>query len=158
MKKNHQDLVKLKEDRDQTQETMKKYMEATMTMEMDRASHVLRFRNILEDREQDLTQIITDLLANALGWETDDMKLEIDQVYRINSKYAKIKKVPREVQVIFIRKTTRDKILKVANDNPLRLEGKEIQVMKQTPWKIREMRKKYLFLTNKLNYQNITFR
>lgn len=60
--------------------------------------------------------------------------------------------------MVFVRKVTRDKILRITNEKPLKIDGREIQVLKQTLWKIRDIRKKYSFLTNKLNSKNINFR
>lgn len=158
MTKHNQELKNLREVKEKAEETTKKITEATLAIEMDMASHTLRLRNIPENEGQDLEETVVEALSNALDKELNEMRLEIDQIFRINSRYAKINKCPREVQINFVRRRTRDKVLRVTNEKPLQIEGKEIQILKQTPWKVREIRKNYYFLTDKLNKKGINFR
>ncbi|KAJ7329742.1 hypothetical protein JRQ81_015916, partial [Phrynocephalus forsythii] len=115
-------------------------------------------QNIPEDKESDLFVQINEALAEAIGLEFPEMVKEIEQVYRVNSRFARENKVPREVHVKFIRRAVRDMILRASSDKPLKCQGQEILVLKQIPWKVRDVRKHYQFLTVKLNEKRINFR
>lgn len=71
------------------QEESKRLMEATLVIEMEKAAHILRFRNIPEERQQDLMETISKPLAELMDIETKQMENEIDQIFRINSSFAK---------------------------------------------------------------------
>lgn len=148
--------MRLKEGGDQ--EATKTFTDATLTLEMDRAVHDRRFQNIPEDKEQDLTELITESLADVLDMEANEMKRKINQAYRVNSSYARTSRIPHKVHVIFVRRVVRDRIFKITYEKLLTIQGKEIMILKQIPWKIRDIRRQYLFLTNKLNVKEINFR
>lgn len=57
-----------------------------------------------------------------------------------------------------MKTTIRDEILKRVREEPLQYRKKAIAVLKQIPWKIRDLRKQYQFLTTKLNEKGINFR
>ncbi|KAJ7324571.1 hypothetical protein JRQ81_017591 [Phrynocephalus forsythii] len=121
-----------------------------MMTEMDRASSFLRSWIIPEEKETDLIEQGT-ILANVLGIENEDMEGELDQVFRVNSSYARRNKIPHEVQVKFVKRMMKDKILKIFRDEPIVYGQTELVVLKQVSWRVREMRKQYHFLSNKLN-------
>lgn len=52
----------------------------------------------------------------------------------------------------------RDEILRKTREEPIKCEQNEIVVLKQIPWRVREVRKQYQFLTSKLNEKKINFR
>lgn len=62
-----------------------------ITVEMDRASNILILRNIPEHKEGDLKEQVVIMVADALRMETEEMGMEIDQIYRVNSSYARLK-------------------------------------------------------------------
>lgn len=153
-----QEIEKQKEENKKIQEDTKSFMDATLTIEMEKAAHILRFRNIEEHKDQDLMEMICGPLAEVLDREIKEMEKEIDQVYGVNSSYMRINKVPREVHENFVRRDMRDKIVTLTNEKPMVIQGKEIIILKQIPPKIREVRKQYHFLTSKLNTRKINFR
>ncbi|XP_015668958.1 ubiquitin carboxyl-terminal hydrolase 14 isoform X1 [Protobothrops mucrosquamatus] len=152
---------KLEELKDKNQKLMqinRELKDSIAVMEMEKASYFLRFQNIMEDKEENLVDLITELLADALEIGKQEMEVELDQIYRVNSNYARKNKVPREVHVRFLRKSVRDKILRRVRDDPLKYKGKEIVVLKQIPRRIRESRREYQFLTRKLIEKGVNFR
>lgn len=58
----------------------------------------------------------------------------------------------------FVKKLTRDEILKKARNEPLQYKGKEILILKQIPGRVRDLRKQYQFLTAKLIKRDVNFR
>ncbi|KAJ7313291.1 hypothetical protein JRQ81_004578 [Phrynocephalus forsythii] len=101
---NEKDLKRLEEEREKDHETVKLYKEATLILEMERASHTLRFHNVQEDKDVETTDLIEQALADFLDTEKSQMSQEIDQIYRVNSSFARKNKVPREVHVFFVRR------------------------------------------------------
>ncbi|XP_070604720.1 myosin-7-like [Erythrolamprus reginae] len=57
--------------------------------ESEKANHFLRFQNLREEKSEDPPDIMDDILSKALGIEKDTMLNEIDEVYRINTNYAR---------------------------------------------------------------------
>ncbi|KAJ7335298.1 hypothetical protein JRQ81_013239, partial [Phrynocephalus forsythii] len=127
-------------------------------MEMDKAAHVLRLRHVEEKRDQDLREVIIPPLAEKLGLEAQAFEKEIESMYRVNSKFAKKHRIPRDIRINFVRRSTKDKFLKLTNDKPLVILDKEVILLKEIPKNIRETRKQYRFLTDKLNQHNIRFK
>ncbi|KAJ7313608.1 hypothetical protein JRQ81_005145, partial [Phrynocephalus forsythii] len=107
--------------------------------------------------ESDLFVQVNEILVEAVGLEFPEIAKEIDQVYRVNSSYARKNKVSCELYVKCVRRAMRDMILRVVNNKPLKCQGKEILVLNQVLWKIRDVRKQYHFLTAKLNEKRINF-
>ena len=155
---NSQQIEALKQEKDKTQEILKKYEEATLTIEMDRASNILRFRNIPENNDMGLLDQMEEALVEFLDIEKSQMSREIAEIFRINSSFARRNKMPRDVHITFLRRKIKEDILKRSRENPLKIQGEEIVVLKQIPWKIQEIRKQYFFLTKKLNEKDINFR
>ncbi|KAF7235371.1 Histone-lysine N-methyltransferase PRDM9 [Varanus komodoensis] len=107
--------------------------------------------NIPEDKNEDLRELISGMLAELLEIENEIMDMGIDLVFRVNSTYNRKNKLPREVRVKFALRSIRDNVLKAVWEKPLKRDDlQEVTVLKQIPWRIREGRKKYLFLTTKL--------
>uniref|UniRef100_A0A2D4PDJ1 L1 transposable element RRM domain-containing protein n=1 Tax=Micrurus surinamensis TaxID=129470 RepID=A0A2D4PDJ1_MICSU len=124
---------------------------------MDRAAFYLRFQNVMESKEEDLRTIMAELIAQALQRDSQEILLEINEAYRIQTSYARHNRLPREVHVRFARKKVRDIIYKITRDEPLIYKDKEIQTLKHILKKVREQRRDYKFLATQLIKRNIMF-
>ncbi|KAJ7331942.1 hypothetical protein JRQ81_014122, partial [Phrynocephalus forsythii] len=93
-----------------------------------------------------------------LDLEAQELEEEIESMYRVNSNFARKHRIPRDIRINFVKRSTKDKILKLTNDKPLVILGKEVIVLKEIPKSIREIRNQYRFLTDKLNQCNIRFK
>lgn len=131
---------------------------AVARLEIDKANHYLRLQNLEEESEENLLETVTKMLAENLEIEPEEIRGETDEIYRLNTSYARRNKVSREVHVRFTKKAMRDEILKRTREQPLIYKGKKIDVLKQTPKRVRENRKQYHFLTNKLLNKGINYR
>lgn len=58
-------------------------------LEMEKAGYILRLQNMPKDKEEDLTEGVTNLLAEALETEKNEIEEETDQIYKLNSSYAR---------------------------------------------------------------------
>ncbi|XP_039204935.1 uncharacterized protein LOC120310518 [Crotalus tigris] len=132
--------------------------ESIAMMEFERASYFLRFQNVIEESDENLLLLMTELLVDLLGMERDQIKREVDQVYRVNSNYARRNRVPREVHVRFSKRAVWDEILRLVRDQPLKYKDKDLVVLKQIPRRIRKARREYQFLMKKLISKGVNFR
>ncbi|XP_034275175.1 uncharacterized protein LOC117666542 [Pantherophis guttatus] len=132
--------------------------ETIVFLEMEKAAFFLRFRNIVEDKEEDLVKVMTDLLATILQKNKHDIQGDIDEVFRIQTNYTRRHKLPREVYMRFTKKTIRDEVYKRTRDEAMMYKGREIQILKQIPRRVREQRRQYQFLSTQLIKYNVTFR
>lgn len=151
-------LEKVEEENDRLGAINQELEGAVSLLELEKANYFLRFRNVVEEKEEDIKHKIINLIAENLEADPEEIREETDDIYRLNSAYAKRNRVPREVHVKFTKKTIRDEILKRTRDNPMIYRGKTVDILKQTPKRIRDLRKQYHFLTNKLIQKRITFR
>lgn len=131
---------------------------ALLNLQLERASFFLRFQNVAEEDGEDLRKLMCKILAEFLRREEERMSWDMDQIYRVNSNYARIHNVPREVHVKFLKRETRDEILRTQRGGALKFKDKQVIILKQIPRKIREMRKRYYFLSGKLYLKGIMFR
>ena len=151
-------MHELKKENPKLVQANKNLTDSIAAMEMERASNILRFQNIPEDKQEDLPELMAAILAEALGIGKEELENEIDQKYRLHSSYAKKNRIPREVHIKFVKGLTRDEVLQRTTEDPIQYRQKEIVVLKQIPWRIREGRKQYHFLTTKLDRKGVNFR
>ncbi|XP_067324199.1 uncharacterized protein PF3D7_1120000-like [Anolis sagrei] len=165
MRKNQTDVAKLEE----AQETINRKLEDIELREeqietkLDQAEqkeleYYLRFRNIQEEAQENLRQIIVSITAELLEIAEEDAETNIDRTYRITTGYAKKYKVERDVIVQFGRKHIRDEILKRSSKNPPYFKNKKVTILKEHTQSTIQRRRKYKELTDELKRQNIRFR
>ena len=87
-------------------------------MDMERMTYFLRFQNVFEEPGECLPDLMSTIIADYLQKPKDEIRGDIDLGYRINSAYARINDVPREIHVKFVRRSTREEILKVQRGSP----------------------------------------
>lgn len=91
---------------------------------------MVRIQNIPEETQEDLRDVIGEALASTIGMDKEELIDEMDQVYRVTSRYTRENKLPREVHVRFNKKRVRDMVLKETRE-------KETCILKE--------RRKYVF-------------
>lgn len=136
----------------------KEITDSLIQMEMDKASFYLRFQNIIEEKEEDLGDKMAELIADILQRDKQEIIRELDEIYRVQTNYVRRNRLPREVHVRFARKKLRDIVLNIAREEQIIFRGKEVNILKQIPKRVREKRRNYNFLTNFLNRRKIIFR
>uniref|UniRef100_A0A2H6N1Z6 L1 transposable element RRM domain-containing protein n=1 Tax=Micrurus carvalhoi TaxID=3147026 RepID=A0A2H6N1Z6_9SAUR len=127
-------------------------------IEMEQAAFYLRFQNVEETKEDNLEMIMAELIAEKLEREKDEILNKLDDVYRVSTNYARRYRLPKEIHIRFARKKVCDILYKIAREEGTQYRGKEIQVLKQVPRRVREQRRDYRFLATYLNKKNILFR
>uniref|UniRef100_A0A2H6MY49 L1 transposable element RRM domain-containing protein n=1 Tax=Micrurus carvalhoi TaxID=3147026 RepID=A0A2H6MY49_9SAUR len=113
---------------------MNKVLEDSIVhLEMERVAFYLRFQNVAEAKDEDLGVIMSELIAEALQRDWQEIVNELDEVYRIHTNYARRHKLPREVHIRFVRKKVRDIIYKIIKKESMLYKDKEIVTLKQIP-------------------------
>uniref|UniRef100_A0A2H6N9Y8 L1 transposable element RRM domain-containing protein n=1 Tax=Micrurus carvalhoi TaxID=3147026 RepID=A0A2H6N9Y8_9SAUR len=89
-------------------------------LEMDKADYYLRFQNAVEEKDENLADIMADLLAAATEETKERMIYDMDKIFRVQTRYGMRHKLPREVHIRFTKKAIRTEILKAVRDEPLK--------------------------------------
>ncbi|KAJ7319726.1 hypothetical protein JRQ81_019237, partial [Phrynocephalus forsythii] len=76
---------------------------------------------------------------------TEEVHHEIDTTYRVSTFFTNKNKYPPEVHDKFV-KSTRDKILRDTRETQIEIKNQKIRIVKDIPWKIRQIRKEYNFI------------
>lgn len=118
----------------------------------------LRFRGVMEEKGENVSEKMTEAIAKYLGEQTDEVAFNIDTVYRVNSNYAAQNKIPRDIVVQFSSKKMKEEILSKSYKDPLELEGDQIKILKELPKKVIDSRKQFKPLTDNLKKLKIRFR
>ncbi|XP_070610303.1 uncharacterized protein PF3D7_1120000-like [Erythrolamprus reginae] len=131
---------------------------AITNLELQSASHGLRFQNIDEERDKDLPAKMAEVMGGIMQADPTELIREIDEVYRVQTGYVRCHNLPREVHIKFSRRTIKDEILRLTKNETFQCNGKEITILKQVPRRVRGSRRQYYFLTSILIRKNIVFR
>ncbi|KAJ7341851.1 hypothetical protein JRQ81_007448, partial [Phrynocephalus forsythii] len=158
LNENEEKLNKQIELNRELQEITIEHSESILKIEMEKSAHMVRIRGVEEMKEQDLLNTIIQPLAERMGLGVKELENEIEFIHRINSRFAKMNKLPRDVRVTFVRREMKERMMRIMSEEPLTVLGKEVVALKETPRRIREIRKNYRFLTEELNKDNIRFR
>uniref|UniRef100_A0A2D4IGQ2 Uncharacterized protein n=1 Tax=Micrurus lemniscatus lemniscatus TaxID=129467 RepID=A0A2D4IGQ2_MICLE len=68
-------------------------------IELEKASFYLRFQNVVEDRKEDLRVVMVNLIATALQKNKQEIENDIDEVYRVYTRYTQRNSLPRELYI-----------------------------------------------------------
>lgn len=114
-----------------------------LKMEMERLSYLIRFQTWKIQKKDDLFSIISEALAEFMETEAEEVSNEIDQVYEVGNLYTKRNSFPREVHIKCVRKGFRDEVFLQARKKEMKINQKEVKIIKDIPWRIRMKRKNY---------------
>ncbi|XP_042304628.1 uncharacterized protein LOC121921121 [Sceloporus undulatus] len=132
--------------------------ESILRLQLKQRENCLKLRGLPENVNENLYTLLTPILAKFIGESETLFPWEIDRVYRLNSRIAKIKKLPRDVVIYFVRKQTKEIILRQSFTTKLMIENKEITVLRDIPGKILKRRKEYNFLIEQLKARKILYK
>ncbi|XP_048348336.1 uncharacterized protein LOC125430473 [Sphaerodactylus townsendi] len=149
-------------DIEDTMETLKdnylRQEDAVALLEYAQKENTLRIRGLSEAEDEILSKRLMPMLQEVWDLEEDDAIREIDQLYRVNSRAAHDRKLPRDIIMHCVRKSLKDQILRYHSRQPLKIEGKTLIIMKEIPQSIQRRRKDYKCLTDTLRRNNIVYR
>ncbi|XP_042327944.1 uncharacterized protein LOC121932905 [Sceloporus undulatus] len=132
--------------------------DSILRLQLKQRENCLKLRGLPENVNENLYTLLTPILAKFIGESETLFPWEIDRAYRINSRIAKIRKLPRDVVIYFVRKQTKEIILRQSYTTKLIIEDKEITVLRDIPGKILKRRKEYSFLIEQLRARKILYK
>ncbi|KAH0627099.1 hypothetical protein JD844_002498 [Phrynosoma platyrhinos] len=118
----------------------------------------VKLRGLPEVDGENLMDILIPPLANYMGRPEHLCDLEVDKVFRLNSKIAAQRNVPRDIVVNFVRCQVRDQLLSLQTKSPFVVKGFELKIFKDVAPSVMRKRKEYSFLTNQLQRFQIVYR
>nr|XP_016847036.1 PREDICTED: probable DNA double-strand break repair Rad50 ATPase [Anolis carolinensis] len=105
-------------------------------LEIKELEFQLRFQNVVEEKNEDKRQIISELSAQILECTQQEAVESLDRIYRINARYAKRFNTPRDIIVRFAKMSTRDEILRRKNGKPVMYKERSIVILKELPYTV----------------------
>ena len=142
-----------------TQQTEMRLVKGRMSVaETKHMEKQLRFRGLPEVEGKSAQEQMTEVLADYLGKEEEEIVAILDVAYRVNSRIATQRKLPRDVIVQFTTRNMKERIVTKQFQDPLEIDGKTIIIMKELPRSVLLDRKKYRVLIQTLKDMNIRYR
>ncbi|XP_062836874.1 putative leucine-rich repeat-containing protein DDB_G0290503 [Anolis carolinensis] len=157
-RKNDKMQTKLQEKMESMEERERKLEKIQEKLEFQSLEYQLRYRNIQEEEKENIGWVITQITAKILQCTEQEACGQIDRVYRIQSNFTKKNKVIKDVMVHFLKKTTRDEVLRKNASNPIWYKERKAIILKEYPKSILNRRRKYYFLTDELKRRQIKYR
>nr|XP_016847488.1 PREDICTED: coiled-coil domain-containing protein 39-like [Anolis carolinensis] len=118
----------------------------------------VRIRNIVEEPGENVKQIVTQILADLLQTQDEEMEENIERAFRVTTNFSKKNNVARDVVVHFERRKIREEVLRLSKKNTIRFKGLKVTILREYPTSTMQKRRKYLFLTEELKKRHIRFR
>lgn len=98
------------------------------------------------------------ILADFLGKTREEIEIISNDVFRVNSEFARSKNLLRDIIVQLTSSRIRDQILMKHSQNPLEIQGGKILFMKELPKEIIQSRRSYKKIVDKLKGDNVRYR
>ncbi|XP_042299840.1 uncharacterized protein LOC121917782, partial [Sceloporus undulatus] len=118
----------------------------------------LKIRGLKELQNEDLYQYLIPILADFAEIPCSELLKEVDKTFRINSKTARERNLPRDISIYFIRTRTKELILEKSYQKRLVVDKEELMILKDIPARILKRRAEYRLLTSSLKRHNIPYR
>lgn len=109
------------------------------------------------DNENLIARLLPDL-ANYLDIPDETLDLQIEKAFRINSTFAKERKLPRDIALCFTNLRIREKLCQLSYEERLIIDDKELEIFRDIPANVLKKRQDYRFLTQLLQKLDIRYR
>lgn len=86
------------------QKLNKLLQEKVLSMECKMMEPYLRFRIVLDTKNENIYKKVVELIANFIGGDQDEIEYNFEDVYRVNSLVAEQKGLPRDIVVKMVSK------------------------------------------------------
>ncbi|XP_062832790.1 uncharacterized protein LOC134297881 [Anolis carolinensis] len=157
-RRNDKTQSKLQEKIESIEEKEAKLEKIQERLEFQALEFQLRYRNVQEEENENIGWVIIQLTAQLLQCTEQEACGQIDRVYRVQSNFTKKNKAIKDVIVHFLKKTTRDEVLKRNVRNPIWYKERKVIILKEYPKSTLNRRRKYYFLTDELKRRQIKYR
>lgn len=118
----------------------------------------LKLRGLKEARGENLYDRLIPALAEYMNISVQELSWSTDKIYRINSKIARDKDLPRDIVLYFLRQNVKEQLLLNSYQEKLIIEDCEIKIYKDVPKRILQKRERYKFLTKYLIRYNVMYK
>ncbi|XP_042299833.1 uncharacterized protein LOC121917777 [Sceloporus undulatus] len=152
------DMKKMETKVDTLYKDQQEGQESILKLQLKQRENCLKLRGLPENVNENLYTLLSPILAKFIGESETLFPWEIDRIYRINSRIAKTRRLPRDIMIYFVRKQTKEIILRQSFNTKLLIEGKEITILRDIPGKILKRRKEYNFLIEQLKARKILYK
>ncbi|XP_042312742.1 uncharacterized protein PF11_0207-like [Sceloporus undulatus] len=131
---------------------------ALWAQEKKQRDRAIKIRGLPETEGENLETKIIPALANFLDSPEDLINVQIDKLFRIFSKVAQEKGLPRDIAVSFNNSRIRERIIQKNFKEGLTIDNVEVEIYRDLPLSILKQRQQYRFLTALLQRKNISYR
>lgn len=138
-------------------EENKNLKDQMMLMECKLLDNYIRFRGVPES-EKDVREEMVNIISEFLEMPLDDVERECDDIYRVNSDFARVKKLPRDIIVRVITHKMRNLIFNRHYQEPLEVLGNRIKIWKELPKDLIKQRKEFKKLIDKFRQEQMQYR
>lgn len=128
-----------------------------MLLECKLLDGYVRFRGVPEN-DKEVREEMVNIIAEFLEMSPNEVERKCDVIYRVNSNFAKQKKLPRDIVVNLITHKMCDLILAKQYQEPMEIMGKQIKIWKELLRELIKQRKEYRQLTDKLRQEQVRYR
>lgn len=128
-----------------------------MLLECKLLDNYIRFRGVPESEKEAREEMIN-IISEFLEMPPDEVERECDIIYRVNSDFARQKKLLRDIVVKMTTCKMRDLILAKQYQEPMEISGKRIKIWREMPRDLIIQRKEYRQLTDKLRQEQVRYR
>lgn len=128
-----------------------------MLLECKLLDNYIRFRGVPESEKEAREEMIN-IISEFLEMPPDEVERECDIIYRVNSDFARQKKLLRDIVVKVTTCKMRDLILAKQYQEPMEISGKRIKIWREMPRDLIIQRKEYRQLTDKLRQEQVRYR
>ncbi|XP_042312303.1 uncharacterized protein LOC121924868 [Sceloporus undulatus] len=126
--------------------------------EKKQRDRAIKIRGLPETEGENLEERIIPALANFLDSPVDLINVQIDKLFRIFSKVAQEKGLPRDIAVGFNNARIRERVIQKNFNESLVIDNVEVEIYRDLPLPILKQRQQYRFLTSLLQRRNISYR
>ncbi|XP_048351425.1 uncharacterized protein LOC125432106 [Sphaerodactylus townsendi] len=157
--KDHENrITDIEDSMEHLKENCLRQEDAVALLEYAQKENTMRIRGLSETEGEILSKRLMPTLQEVWDLKEEDAIREIDQLYRVNSRAAYDRKLPRDIIMHCVRKSLKDEILRHHSRQPLKIDGKTLIILKEIPQSIQRRRKDYKCLTDTLRKNNIIYR
>lgn len=146
----NQSNLNLEDKMNDVQNRMEKIDEEVMMSQYRDMEFALRVRGMKENQQENLREVFAKAFASTMGWRYEEVIMELDKIFRVNSWIARQRQLPRDIVIYFSKRTTRNEIIQAFYNNRFQVEGQEVLILKEIPPKILRKRKEFAFLADEL--------
>lgn len=134
-----------------------KLRDRLMMMEYKILENSIRIRGLPESGKN-LREEVVEIIAELVELPLNEVARECDDIYRVNSDFARQKNLPRDIILKVLTHKMWDLIFASHYREPVEVQGKKIKIWRELPKEVIKQRKEMKQLTDRLRLEQIKYR